>query len=355
MKTVFSPRHSDHWLRFEYSGGQAKPCFEKPDRVEFVKREIQARNLGGIIETKAFPLEHIHSVHDEAYVRFLQECWAQWVEEMNPELDAIATVFNRQGFADRIEPKSIEAKLGKYAADLTAGLGPKSWRAIEASANVALTGAQHIMAGEQAMFSLCRPAGHHASAALMAGYCYINNAAVAAQYCLTEGCERVAILDIDYHHGNGTQSIFYDRPDVFVASIHADPDQEYPFYAGRANECGELKGLGANLNIPLPLGSTAWPEYQSALQQSMEAIARYKPDVLIISLGVDTYEDDPISHFRLNSNDFKKIGALLAAMKLPSLFVFEGGYAVNAIGVNTVNVLEAYSDEFILGRSTLSM
>ncbi|MBB6521259.1 histone deacetylase family protein [Pseudoteredinibacter isoporae] len=355
MKTVFSPRHSDHWLRYEYSGGQAKPCFEKPDRVEFVKREILNRRLGSILLAEEFSLDHLCAVHDESYIRFLQECWAQWVKEMNPELDAIATVFNRQSFADHIEPRSIEARLGKYSADLTAGLGPKSWYAIEASAHVALSGAKQLLGGEKAMFSLCRPAGHHASAALMAGYCYVNNAAVAAQYCLDQGCDRVAILDIDYHHGNGTQSIFYERSEVFVASIHADPDQEYPFYAGRADECGALKGLGANLNIPLSLGTTAWPEYQTALQQSMDAIASYKPDVLIVSLGVDTYEEDPISHFRLSSDDFTKIGKQLAALDLPSLFVFEGGYAVGAIGVNTVNVLEAYSEAVMQNPSVVSL
>lgn len=342
MKTIYSPKHSDHWLRFEYSGGQAKPCFEKPDRVEFVKREIQSRNLGEIILADEFSIDYILAVHDKSYITFLQECWAQWSSEMNPELDAIATVFNRQCFMSTSEPQCIEARLGKYSADLTAGLGPNSWNAIESSAHVALSGAKAVLAGEKSIFSLCRPAGHHASEAIMAGYCYVNNAAVAAQYCLQAGCKKVAVLDIDYHHGNGTQSIFYDRPDVLVTSIHADPDREYPFFAGREHELGEGAGKGFNLNIPLALSSTSWTEYQQALHKSMDAISTYQPDILIVSLGVDTYENDPISHFKLNSNDFERIGNLLAELRLPSLFVFEGGYAVQEIGVNTVNVLQAF-------------
>lgn len=341
MKTIFSPLHKKHWLKFELSGGQLKPCFEKPSRAEMVLAELKERNLGEVLQPKEYPQAHIERVHNPDYIHFLKSCWTQWEEEMGPENDAMASVFSRPDQKHRIS-KNIEGKLGFYSGDLTAGLGKESWIAIKSSADTALNGAELILAGQRAVFSLCRPAGHHSSSALMAGYCYVNNAAVAAQYLLDNGKNKIAILDIDYHHGNGTQSMFYQRNDVLFTSIHGDPDAEYPFYLGHADEQGEGDGVGYNINFPLPLGTTAWPEYLQALLASFEEIKKYAPDVLVVSLGVDTYENDPISHFKLKSEDFFEMGRLLESLGLPTLFVFEGGYAVEALGVNTVNVLEAF-------------
>ena len=175
----------------------------------------------------------------------------------------------------------------------------------------------------------------------MGGYCYLNNAAIAAQYLLDHGCAQVAVLDVDYHHGNGTQSIFYARRDVLFASLHADPWDEYPYFLGYLDEEGAGAGAGYNLNYPLPHG-TAWHTYGPALADACGKIAAYSPDAIVVSLGVDTYEHDPISGFQLTSDDFPRIGAPIAALGRPTVFVMEGGYAVDDLGLNAVNVLAGF-------------
>ena len=203
---------------------------------------------------------------------------------------------------------------------------------------MALTGQRLVKAGERAVFSLCRPPGHHAMRDMGGGYCYVNNAAVAAQAFREGGAGRVAILDVDYHHGNGTQSIFYERGDVLFVSLHGDPDQEYPHYAGYADETGAGAGEGRNVNYPMPWG-TAWADYGAALDDGIGKIRDFGPDVLVVSLGVDTFKEDPISKFKLESEDYLRIGEQIAGLGLPTHFVMEGGYAVEAIGVNAINVL----------------
>ncbi len=177
----------------------------------------------------------------------------------------------------------------------------------------------------------------------MGGYCYINNAAVAAQWFRDQGAARVAILDVDYHHGNGTQEIFYERADVQVINLHGDPMTEYPFFLGHADEKGAGAGEGFNHNYPMPFG-TAWEDWSASLEDACARLAAYAPDVVVVSLGVDTFEKDPISHFKLTSEDFPKIGRRIARLGLPTLFVMEGGYAVDEIGVNAVGVLTGFED-----------
>jgi len=175
----------------------------------------------------------------------------------------------------------------------------------------------------------------------MGGYCYLNNAAIAAQAFLDQGRRKVAILDVDYHHGNGTQDIFYARNDVLFASIHGDPQAEFPFFLGYADETGEGAGLGYNFNYPLPAGSD-WTAWSAALDQACERIAGFDADVLVVSLGVDTFKDDPISQFKLDSPNYLAMGERIARLGKPTLFVMEGGYAVAEIGINAVNVLEGF-------------
>jgi acetoin utilization deacetylase AcuC-like enzyme len=188
---------------------------------------------------------------------------------------------------------------------------------------------------------LSRPPGHHAGADFFGGYCFLNNAALAAQHLRNAGMERVAILDVDYHHGNGTQAIFYDRADVFFASIHGDPRTEYPFYLGHADETGQGAGADANLNLPLPRG-TGYDEWSDALKVALAAIARHGVQALVVSLGVDTFAGDPISGFQLQSDDYLRMGERIADAKLPTVLVFEGGYAVEEVGINAVNVVQAF-------------
>ena len=212
---------------------------------------------------------------------------------------------------------------------------------MRASADVALTGQAMVASGEPAVFSLCRPPGHHAGRDFCGGYCFLNNAAIAAEAFLAGGAARVAILDIDYHHGNGTQSIFYDRDDMLFASLHGHPLQEYPYYLGFEDETGAGAGEGCNANFPMRHG-TGFDVWGTALDSACERVAGFGADVLVVSLGVDTFEDDPISKFKLVSDDYLRIGARIAALGMPTLFIMEGGYAVEAIGVNAVNVLTGF-------------
>jgi acetoin utilization deacetylase AcuC-like enzyme len=193
------------------------------------------------------------------------------------------------------------------------------------------------------VFALTRPPGHHAGADFFGGYCFINNAAGAAQACIDDGAGRVSVLDVDYHHGNGTQSIFYERADVLVQSIHGDPKTEYPYYLGHADETGSGGGTGFNWNYPLPAGTDA-ATWFDALEAACSRIRGFRPEVLVVSLGVDTFVRDPISKFRLDTPDYLQLGARLAALRLPTLFVLEGGYAVAEIGANVAGVLRGFEE-----------
>jgi acetoin utilization deacetylase AcuC-like enzyme len=238
---------------------------------------------------------------------------------------------------------TVDSKLARYAIDASTPITATTWLAAVASANCALTAADLIVGGERTAFALCRPPGHHAGIDHYGGYCFLNNAAIAAQYFRDSGGHKVAIVDVDYHHGNGTQNIFYARGDVLFASIHADPDFEYPFLLGYADETGVGPGEGTNLNLPLPR-KTGWETWAQALEQALAAVRRFAPEVVVVSLGVDTFAGDPLSRFRLDSEDFVRMGARLAGLKVPTLFVMEGGYAVAEIGVNVVNVLQGFEE-----------
>jgi len=235
----------------------------------------------------------------------------------------------------------IDGKLGYFAMAIETAITSGTWEAACCSAACAQTAQQLVSAGEAVAFALCRPPGHHAAADLYGGYCFLNNAAIAAQGFLDSGAQRVAILDVDFHHGNGTQDIFYQRDDVLFLSLHGDPAHAFPHFLGYADETGTGKGDGYNFNYPMPPG-TLYSQWHAALQQAMSQIRQYNPDVLVVSLGVDTFHNDPISFFKLQSTDFTHYGAELATLDTPTLFVMEGGYAVEEIGVNTVNVLEGF-------------
>jgi acetoin utilization deacetylase AcuC-like enzyme len=238
-------------------------------------------------------------------------------------------------------PTSLHGQLGYYSFDGGAPITAGTWKAAYSAAQVALTAQAEIQRGAHSAFALCRPPGHHAASDLMGGYCYLNNAAIAAQAFLDQGRSKVAILDVDYHHGNGTQSIFYARSDVLFTSIHGHPEAEFPFFLGYEDEVGEGAGEGFNFNYPLAAGS-AWDRWSAALEKACAEIERYDAEVLVISLGVDTFKNDPISQFKLDSPDYLRMGERIARLGKPTLFVMEGGYAVEEIGVNAVNVLEGF-------------
>ncbi|MEM7195850.1 MAG: histone deacetylase family protein [Pseudomonadota bacterium] len=339
MLTVYSEDHKLRDARTELYGGELVPPFECPVRAEYVLERIQKVKLGEVIAPNDFSMDPIYRIHDRSYIEFLQNAWNDWsAEGFNGE--AIPTCFPARRMQQRA-PSHIDGKLGYYAMAVETAISEGTWAAARASANVALT-AQSIMAGgERAAFALCRPPGHHSASDLYGGYCFINNAAVAAQAFLDQGASRVAILDVDFHHGNGTQDIFYDRNDVLFLSLHGDPLHAFPHFLGYADEIGHGAGEDCNVNYPLMPGTTfdVWSE---ALSDALKKITHYSPDALIVSLGVDTFENDPISFFKLTSDDFRRYGGMLAKVDYPTLFVMEGGYAVEEIGVNTVNTLEGF-------------
>ncbi|PZQ44192.1 MAG: acetylpolyamine amidohydrolase [Micavibrio aeruginosavorus] len=339
MKTVYSEKHTLHHPGLELMEGRFVENFEKPERVFFVRDQILHRGFSEIIAPEEFPADIFSRVHDPRYVAFLKEGYRRWEEQGESHL-MLPSVFNLQNF-DAPEPRALYGQMGYYIADGAAPLTETTWEAISHSAFCALTGQKMISNGEKTAFALCRPPGHHASKRLAAGYCYLNNAAIAAQGFLESGAKRVAVIDVDYHHGNGTQDIFYDRDDIMVISIHADPADDYPFYLGYADEKGIGKGEGYNINMPLPLG-TDYTSWSKALDHALEKTFAYKPDAVIVSLGVDTFEKDPISKFKLQHDDYTKMGDTLAKLNMPTLFVMEGGYAVEDIGINVANVLTGF-------------
>jgi acetoin utilization deacetylase AcuC-like enzyme len=340
MLTIYSDRHHLHHGKTELIGGLLQPCFEMPSRADIVLARARKVGLGEVREPKAFGLDPVLRVHDAGFVDFLSTAWQEWAATGRTH-DALPLVWPVRGMhTDRV-PQDIDGKLGYYSMDAGVPINVGTWTAVQDSADVALTGAQLLHGGTRSVFSLCRPPGHHAAADYMGGYCYLNNAAIAAQYLRDQGCERVAILDVDYHHGNGTQSIFYDRSDVLFASIHADPRMEYPSFLGYADETGAGAGAGYNVNYPLALGS-AWSSYSQALEDACKKISSYAPQAVVVSLGVDTFEKDPISQFRLKNDDYLRMGEAIGRLKIPTLFVMEGGYAVDDIGINAINVLTGF-------------
>ncbi|MDT7514369.1 histone deacetylase family protein [Rhodoferax mekongensis] len=345
MKTFYNHLHAQHQGKVEMFRGALVPCFEVPARADHVLAELQRRPLGAVLEPQAFDEAALTAIHSPRYLNFLATAWDQWValDAANADKDILPSVWPTRTFRTDIEPDNFAAKVGLYSYDAGTPFTSGTWVAARAGAHCALSAAQAVLAGDRAAFALSRPPGHHAGADFFGGYCFLNNAALAAQHLRNAGMHKVAVLDVDYHHGNGTQAIFYDRPDVYFASIHGDPRTEYPFYLGHADETGSGAGLGANLNLPLPRG-TDYATWVQALETALAGIAKFGADALVVSLGMDTFEGDPISGFKLKTDDYLRIGERLAKAGLPTVFIFEGGYAVEEVGVNAVNVLQGFTN-----------
>ena len=342
MLTFASDAHRQHHPRqpFHDRDGLTVPP-EVPERAERIRAAIEA--AGFTVEPPTtHGLEPVLRVHTRAYLDFLEHAHARWREMMTAPVDGEAVPYAR---AIRGQPlggaQSVIADLGWYSHDNDALLAG-TWAAALGAVDVTLSAWEAVANGRaSAAYALARPPGHHAAADSYAGYCFLNNAAIAAQ-AWTERGARVAILDVDYHHGNGTQQIFYERDDVFFASLHADPIDEYPFFLGHASERGSGAGAGFTRNFPLPLG-TAWDAYGPALDAAANAINDFGPDALVVSLGVDTAAEDP-DMFQLVAGDFTRIGTAIGALRLPTLLVQEGGYELSVIGRNVVNVLRSVDD-----------
>ncbi len=345
MITFHNHQHTLHQGKLEMFRGELVPCFEVPARVEHVLAEIERRGLGPVRQPTSFDDSALHAIHTPRYLDFLAHAWDEWValDPANAARDALPSLWPVRSFRSDVLPANFTARMGLFSFDAGTPLMAGTWAAARSGADCALSAAQQVADGARAAFALTRPPGHHAGADFFGGYCFLNNAALAAQHLRDRGAARVAVLDIDYHHGNGTQAIFYARPDVLFTSIHGDPNTEYPFYLGYADERGEGAGLGCNQNLPLPRG-TGFSVWRAALAQALQGIARFGADALVVSLGLDTFDGDPVAGFKLQSDDYLRVGADIAAAGLPTVFVFEGGYAVAEVGVNAVNVLAGFDN-----------
>ncbi len=342
MIAFSAPEQALHAPEFEIFRGDRVPCFESPKRAEVVLGELVARGheiRPPGVDSRAL----LARVHTSRYLAFLESAWSQWValDPANGAVQPFPSVWPVRTLRSDREPRNFTARLGLYSMDNGSPLVAGTWAAAKAGADAAASAAALLSAGARAVFCATRPPGHHAGADFMGGYCFLNNAAVAAQGLLEAGSARVAILDVDYHHGNGTQSIFYERADVLFASVHGDPLTEYPFYLGHADETGLGAGEGFNLNLPLPARSTV-ETWFAALDAACARIVRHRADALVVSLGLDTFAGDPISTFALATSDYLRLGEQLARLGLPTVFVLEGGYAAAELGVNAANVLEAF-------------
>jgi acetoin utilization deacetylase AcuC-like enzyme len=334
MRSFFDPRQLAHAPALELHNGGFVPFAETPARVRSI--------LDAIGPTEA-PADHgeapLLRVHPRPYLDFLKSAHADWQAAERPG-DAFPYVFPVARRRD-LKLDRIDARLGRYAMDACSPIAAGTWEAAYWNAQTALSALDAVLADDRPAFALCRPPGHHAGADYVGGYCYLNTAAIAAEAALAAGLRRVAILDIDYHHGNGTQDIFWARGNVLFVSIHADPATDYPFYWGHADEIGEGEGHGATLNLPLPRG-TSLVAFERAQGTACERIAAYAPDLLICSYGADTFEDDPISHFAIRTDDYPTLARRVASLGLPTLIVMEGGYAVDALGANVAAFLSGF-------------
>ena len=340
MHAWYTERHHGHHGHGELIGGELVSGFELPVRAERVRNAFLAAQLGKVHAPADHGLAPILAVHDPAYVEFLRGAWDEW-RALGRTHPALGMVWHAGLGTPRVPPRHIEGRLGFYSMDAGCAIVEGTWDAVYWSAQLALSAAQALTRGARSALAICRPPGHHAAAATMGGYCYLNNAAIAAQALLGPQFPRVGVLDVDYHHGNGTQAIFWQRDDVFFTSLHADPHDDYPYLSGHADEVGEGPGRGHTLNFPLPAGTRA-PAYMVALEASIDAVIAKRCGAVVVSLGVDTFEKDPISKFKLNSNDYHVIGRRLQRLAVPLLFVFEGGYSTDEVGLNAVNVLVGF-------------
>ena len=341
MKIFYSEQHRQHEPPFEiFDGGLRVPYLENPDRMDRILNAVRNVEWAEVVAPQDFGLDPILAVHDKEYLDFLASAWTEWLatHPKDPSTLVPATFALRR---NPPRPKSLLGRAGYYIMDLSACIVEGTYSAGLASANCALSAAQAVAAdGEHSAFALCRPPGHHAGKDYAGGYCFINNAAVAANWLSSQG--RVAILDVDYHCGNGTQDIFYDRDDVLTISIHADPDYEYPSYIGYADERGEGKGLGFHHNFPLPRG-TEDEAYLQTLARANQLIREFKPAYLVVSAGMDIYADDPLGTIKVTTSGIGRIAKEIASLRLPTVIVMEGGYNNDALGRNILAFLSPFS------------
>lgn len=337
MKALFNAVQLQHAPTRFLARGHIVDYPESPERARILLDG--ARRAGAEIHaSRSFETHHIEAVHTRRYLKFLQDGFRQWnrpkgaFPEVMPSLRPVETPARY--------PRHVTGRAGWHLMDFSCPLTEQTWAAAHASADTALTAADLVAGGERVAYALCRPPGHHAYGDRAGGFCYLNNCAIAAQH-LRQTHASVAVLDIDVHHGNGTQSIFYGRDDVLTVSVHADPARFYPFYYGYESQRGRGAGKGFNLNIPVPVRSDD-EVWLGAVQHAVEAVARHAPGALVIALGLDAHESDPLKGGAMTTEGYARLARAITALDLPTVIVQEGGYQNETLADNLAAFLGSY-------------
>lgn len=337
MKIFSHGAHRAHEARCELVPGELVPTIETADRIDLVWEALASRGFNAPTDCERLGRDELLLVHDQDYLSFLETAWDEWTASYGGDRDGIGFVWPHRNRPPRA-PEAIEGRLGYYFFDGVSPVTEHVWSAATGAAGAARTAAEHLSATGKPAFALVRPPGHHACRNMGGGTSYLNHTALAAR-TLGSRSARVAVLDVDAHHGNGTQDIFWADPSVLTVSIHADPAHDYPYFSGYADEVGGGAGEGFNVNLPLQPGS-AWDAYAGAMEVASKRINDFSPDFLVIALGVDGYSGDPSGKLHLRQDEFSRIGDAIAALKCPKMFVFEGGYDKDALGGCVARVLE---------------
>ncbi|HTO30984.1 MAG TPA: histone deacetylase family protein [Pararhizobium sp.] len=337
MKTFFADEQRKHDPTMFLSSGAQQPNPEKPERVERLLAGAKAAG-SEIVRPRDHGLRPIAAVHSPEYIEFLQSIFLRWQRIEGASAEVIPNIhpLARTGRY----PASAVGQAGYHMADTACPISADTWGSACWSAWSAVEAAEAVLAGERSAYALCRPPGHHAFADVAGGFCFLNNSAIAAQHLLGHS-KRVAILDVDLHHGNGTQGIFYGRSDVLTVSLHADPVRFYPFFWGHADERGEGAGLGYNFNLPLPR-KTADAGFLEALEIACGRIEAYAPDAIVVALGLDAFEGDPFGGLSVSTPGFARIGEAIARLGPPAVIVQEGGYLCDELSANLTSFLTGF-------------
>ena len=341
---VASDDHLGHAGLVELLGGREVPCFESPERAVAIRESLLATGQYDLVAPRSHGLDPVAAVHELEVVDLVEHAWTDAIAAgHDASRPVLPDTFLLRGYAGRMPldrlPRGRHDRLGAYCFDTATPIVAGTASAARAAVDIGLTALHLVLAGAPIAYGLCRPPGHHAGRNLIGGYCFFNNAAIVAESLVTRGAERVAILDVDFHHGNGTQQIFWERGDVLYVSLHGDPAGSYPYYSGYAGERGAGDGEGATLNLPLAAG-TDGDGYLAALAEALDAIRAFDADApLVVSLGFDTFHADPICNLALRTDDYARVGAAIRGLGMSAVVLQEGGYAVEALGANAVAFL----------------
>ncbi|MEZ5676344.1 MAG: histone deacetylase family protein [Thalassovita sp.] len=337
MKCFYAAETEAHDPVFRLTHGKIQRNAEQAERAKLLLAGLEQLSLP-VTAPPAAPISALQAVHTPEFLTFLETAWDEWQKLPDPGPEVVPNVIPQREHATY--PAGIVAQAGWHMGDTSAPIGPHSWQATRRAADCAIAAADAVLSGERAAYALCRPPGHHTSADIAAGHCLMNGSALAAAR-LRDGFDRVATLDIDVHHGNGTQAIFYDRDDVLTVSIHADPASYYPFFVGHAHETGIGAGQGYNLNMPMPRSTTddAWI---ASIETALARIADFKPGALMLSLGLDAHEKDPLMGMQISFDGFRRAGQLIAAAGYPTVLVQEGGYLSPDLTTSLVSFLSGF-------------